>query len=338
LLEGVERIVFAPAVAERKRPPMFGPVDLASDRIKAWHASAPSDGFEWSVYLSSEISVSGIGHLWHRGELVEQDDLLPGFWRQQLSRTDTPSFSIEHESRLPERVEERRCVPAPTWGWNNYGHFLLDGLPRLLAARTLFGEELAYLFRADTPEWVLGICDVVGIGAERRVVFDAATERVRLVSGVYPAYGRQSIIHPALSAMLDTGGERRTGARIFLTRRDLSDRQKRARHCLNEDELAEIATTEFGFQQVAPEALPWVDQVRLFRTSAVIAGLVGSALHTSIFSDHKLKMAWVGFNAMAQLQICSFRSQPFGIYDEGVVAKAGYSVDTEKFRCLLAAL
>lgn len=337
--DGFNRLVFSYAVPEADRPMMFGPRDLVSDRVLAWHAARPSSGFEWPVYISSHVSVSGIGNLWLRGQLVEQEDLLPGYWRQQLSRTDTVAeYSIERERNLPEIVEARRCVPAPTWGWNNYGHFILDGLPRLLAARAIFRDDLFYLFRADTPTWVFGICDELGIGAERRVLFDHMTQRVRLAAGIFPAYARQGIIHPALATLIDTGGDRRTADRVFLTRRNLSALQKSARNCLNEDELADIAANEFGFRAVSPEDLSWREQVSLFRTAEAVAGLVGSALHTSLFADDRLKMAWVGFNAMAQLQISSFRSQPFAIYDDQVPVNSTYTVDAEKFRRLLGAL
>jgi capsular polysaccharide biosynthesis protein len=123
-----------------------------------------------------------------------------------------------------------------------------------------------------------------------------------------------------------------------LSRCDLPETRKAARNCTNEYNLAKIAHDEFGFNIVSPESLSFIDQITLFRTSRNVAGLIGSALHTSIFSDHKLSIAFVGLNALAQPQICRLANQRYSIYDVDIDVNGTFHVDEGKFRRLLRSL
>jgi capsular polysaccharide biosynthesis protein len=321
-----------------------GPDELVSARTLSWLAHEPKSAFDWWCYTSTSMSVSGIGNLWVGDQIVTQADLLPNYWHALFYQDRLKSlFDLERERSLPSRVVEEPCIPFTIWGYDTYGHVLIDALPRLLAARKLFGQNIKVLLRTDTPKWVFEICNVFGFEKNSFISFDPRAERIHLASGIFPAYGRQEgRIHPYVAHLfahssLPPYAPNRCGS-AFLSRCDLPETRKAARNCINEYNLAKIAHDEFGFDIVSPESLSFTDQIKLFRTSRNVAGLIGSALHTSVFSDHKLSIAFVGLNALAQPQICRLANQQYSIYDVDIDVNGAFHVDESHFRRLLQSL
>ena len=109
----------------------IGPDDLVSARTLSWLAHEPKSAFDWWCYTSTSISVSGIGNLWAGDQIITQADLLPNYWQDRLKSL----FDLERERTLPIRVVAEPCIPFTIWGYDTYGHVLIDALPRLLAAR-----------------------------------------------------------------------------------------------------------------------------------------------------------------------------------------------------------
>lgn len=91
--------------------------------------------------------------------------------------------------------------------------------------------------------------------------------------------------HPAMLDMLRAEaarvtGARRSGRKIYLSRRDAANR----RLPLNEEEVA-AALAARGFEIVAPGELPWAAQIRLFREAAIIVAPHGAALSNLAWTE-----------------------------------------------------
>jgi capsular polysaccharide biosynthesis protein len=99
-------------------------------------------------------------------------------------------------------------------------------------------------------------------------------------------YERSSRLHPVAS----------TPNRVYLTRRQLEIRNPRDRRkVVNNEADVESLFSRRGFTIVAPEKLPLHEQIALVGGAGQIAGLKGSALHMSLFSQRpKAKLIQIG--------------------------------------------
>jgi capsular polysaccharide biosynthesis protein len=150
------------------------------------------------------------------------------------------------------------------------------------------------------------------------------------------------MIHPQVARIIDQqpgllqpNGRSR---RCYLLRGNLAARRKLERHCTNEPTLSGVAQIEFGCEIVYPENLGWLEQVALFRSSSLVVGLIGSALHTSVMASDKPTVAFVGLNAMAQPQVARLRHQRYAVLDKDIDARGSYVVSVPAFRRLMEAV
>ncbi|WP_420137159.1 glycosyltransferase family 61 protein [Sphingomonas sp.] len=91
--------------------------------------------------------------------------------------------------------------------------------------------------------------------------------------------------HPAMLDLLRAEGARVTGARrtgrkIYLSRRDALNR----RLPLNEEEVTSTLEAR-GFEIIAPGELSWADQIRAFREAAIIVAPHGAALSNLAWTE-----------------------------------------------------
>lgn len=341
-----ESYTLAPEAPETTRPKCLTPQDLRSRLVDFLLTQELSKGFEWNIFLSSEVSVSGIGSLWIKDGVILDPRLVPEYWSRMYF--DNAYGNVAFEQTLAERIVEEPCVCVIGWGWDVYGHFMIEGLPRLLAAMEMLqgsAPEFRLLLRQDTPDWLLDIVQShLLIDKSRIVFFDPKTERVRLMRGVFPAQAKQrNAFHPCLRALtarhlknLPENSENRAG-KYFITRKLVPEKWNRARHCSNEEELLAIAET-YGYETYAPETEPWRDQVAKFRAARIVAGIWGSALHTSIFADENLKIGFIGALNDVQFNISALTGQSFSAFTAGLNISGEFSVPVDSFRRFLDSL
>jgi hypothetical protein len=130
-------------------------------------------------------------------------------------------------------------------------------------------------------------------------------------------------------------GGARGGRRIFLSRRAFVDSHTPARHFRQEEEFAAIASTEFGFEVVFPEQLPWPDQVALFMDAEAIVGEFGSGLHAAMFSRPGTRIVSIGFGNLTQSYIAALRGHELAYLRTDGPLSAEFSADAEHFRRLM---
>lgn len=296
------------------------------------------------VYLWNAI-VSGRGLIWRDDKLVTAPDLMPQYWKERLEDSG-PYIHPSHAFTVPTRDIYEPCISTIGWGWQIYGHNIIEMIPRMLLAIRA-AKELCVtprtLIRSDTPSWVRNLLlNHLGFTPDRIEVFEPLKEKVRLHKGLFPTYPLFPGIgfHPATAQLLDDlGGLPMPGEqqrRVYLTRRQLPSDLHQWRSCENEEELGKIASKEFGFEELAPETLTWSEQVGLFRESAVICGLHGSALHTAIFADGELSVGVVGRRNNVQTHIANLRGHKICYVESESNQKGSFRVDTAAFRELLS--
>lgn len=324
--------------------PHFTDVTASNDCAQPTNGSPQLNSrhtFDLCCYLTSDLLVSGFGQLWLDDRLITSPDLMPEYWRERVF--EQPKFMHPNFcSTLPIRIIEKPCICALGWGWNNYGHFLVEMLPRLLFARSwmarLNAPEADVLFRSDTPSWLLSICEKhLGIGRDKMIFFNATTERVKLMRGIFPTYLYRGFgFHPRLNFLL---AELRSLAaapleregNFFVSRQNVNV-QGFKRHCRNENELAAIAESEFDCKIICPENMSWREQVRLFRRARLMCGLYGSGLHTALLADQKLQLAIVGSGNSTQTHIAQLRGQKISFLVNGWNRSKSFSIDLDEFR------
>lgn len=305
--------------------------------IGLWHQPNGLTASALACFFSDSIVVSASGLLWFGEKVITARELMPQYWRALLSDKSDQSRP-RAEFALPIRTIEETCISAIGWGQRVYGHVITEMLPRLVlaleAAKHLDPAPLV-LLRSDAPPWVIDICTYI-IGDQGRIVFfDGARERVLLRRGIFPSY---SCLHPTMMGLIDSyfpSWQNKPGKGLrFLLRREVTT----PRFCVNEDRLAAIAETEFGASVFIPEALPWIEQVQLFRTTRTIVGLYGSGLHTALFSGASPLLGIVGAVNNIQSVIARLRRHPLAYQLAGFTPVGRYEVPEDGFRALMRAI
>jgi glycosyl transferase family 61 len=219
------------------------------------------------------------------------------FIEDPLTRLNPPWLSPELERDLSLGAERRRRRRAKGSvekgillagdGVDVYGHQLVDFLPGLamLDEFDLFADW-PLLLPSRAPEWLPPLIEVFSRHSrEVRTFSHRRSVSVEVGELCVPWVLRHPGFHPAASRVFDRiaglaadeGNADGRGHRIFILR------QRQARRLTNVDEVTAIFKAR-GFEPVAPEQLPFLDQVRLFAGAEFVAGEAGSALHGAVFS------------------------------------------------------
>jgi O-antigen biosynthesis protein WbqL len=206
-------------------------------------------------------------------------------------------------------------VPVhPHW---NFGHFLMEILPRLLLLDRECPRDWPILIARDEPAFIETMLRLAC--PDRPVVtFDPLTQAVRAprLTGCSDLITPRSAL-PALRGLFDDLRDRMlelgsdgapVAERIFLSRAGVRKR----RHVILDGDEIEQAVAAAGYLVVRPEELPFPDQVRLFASARVIAGEYGSALHNAIFARPDTTIVCLNWINPYQSQIASLMGHRIG--------------------------
>lgn len=336
---GFKRAIFDPKIPNFPRGPFFAD-DSEDSRLIGWHKGS-NNKFDISYYYSADLLVSGSGLLWHKDCLIASYDLIPRYWRRVIFSNKYSNPLREFD--LPVRVIDEPCISAIGWGFDVYGHVLIEMLPRLLAMSEIFRKKkilFKVLIREDMPAWACSMIKIcLAINDDDIIEFNPLIERVQLKEGYYPTLPYMGEgFHPEVSRLFDgvienSLNKKREGN--YFISRSLSDLPKSGRICLNEHELSEVAEKEFDFKVIAPEKMIWSSQVSLFRNAESVVGLFGSALHTAIMADSNITIGCVGLINAVQTHIAALRQQRMGYVTKGFSVSREYSVPIDNFRRML---
>ncbi|MDA8248000.1 MAG: glycosyltransferase family 61 protein [Rhodospirillales bacterium] len=264
----------------------FGPGRPASDWIGA-SASVPSAAVE-SVSLRDAVLFPTYITVFSP-ELGVYRPSAAGFTPESLSRADsTFVFRLNGTLEVPslDAIDffDGIGIPICGVGFNNYGHFLLDGLPLGAVLVEKLRSHGAYLIGPPLAAWQRHILQAADI-EERYLVLTQPRRFRRIVtssilSGHVGAPTRFTrVLFDRIRLWLGVHEERRE-RRIFISRPDRPGR----RYLENRAEV-ESCVQRYGFETVQPEHLSFPEQVRLFAAADVVAGEYGAAMANVGFCD-----------------------------------------------------
>lgn len=222
--------------------------------------------------------------------LFDRGACIDGVVREPVAAPPEALAAHDHPAAAGDRVH--LYVGAMT---AHYGHFITDVLSRLWPMLTWDGPKPYLLFHgpADHELWrrsgaITAVLGRFGLGIDDLVGFDTLHRIPRLVVAD-PCFAGGRSAHRAYRDLCEHVGRPfwddahvdTIERPVFLSKMRLP---KGSMHKIdNEDALAE-ALARRGVDIVFPETLSFADQVGLFARRRTVMGIVGSALHTSLFS------------------------------------------------------
>jgi Glycosyltransferase 61 len=231
-----------------------------------------------------------------KGWLLNWTDLTFGAHLNNLYKLapDSAHFPV-HERVLAAKKRMPNANLIAAAGYNVYGHWLLDYLPRI--NRLLGSEYEAHpVYRKTLRNW----SGALGALFAPRLMRPAnlfAAPAVHVEQLIVPTTGRAfgvleensmretwDRLNAALA--LDTAARVPVSApeKIFVSRRNV-DKELRPNRKIHNIDAMERRAARAGFTVVHPEAYSFAEQRLLFSAARVVVGEDGSGLHNSIFSQ-----------------------------------------------------
>lgn len=205
-----------------------------------------------------------------------------------------PTVDIAQEVRKAGGLHVEEC-PAIFFGNSavHYGHWLMDYAARLWAADEVRPDERPVLPPSPGVDACLDAPHIAALlqaarltgPPSRRLARAVHFKSIRVVEpaqqlGLVAFRVADTIHRRAARELLGAATQDFRGARIHLSRKR---HVSQIRTVLNEDAVEAMFRAR-GYTTIYPETLSLADQVALFNQAQVIAGAVGSAFHTGMFS------------------------------------------------------
>jgi len=221
-----------------------------------------------------------------------------------LGNTVLTSFSTNHPEyycravlakNVADRVESRISgvvVSLAGPGWQTWGHWLVDFLPRLYLFRRMGWElnAIRWLVPAAIPPYVYQFLSTLGVARDSLLLHEQGSSLLEVDELIVPQnLTAGNVMHPIYSdavawmnTVINRSGLIRQGQarRLFISRRS----NPGWRELLNRVEIESLAV-EYGYTIVEPSAMTVAEQIGVFAGATHIAGEYGSGLHNSIFAQ-----------------------------------------------------
>lgn len=248
--------------------PESGRSEFSSGRTVAWHAG--------TVYDS-------------RGQIIHHARRAGGYAGDFLHSLDQEYVELSLDCR---RIDGSHYYGG-LW-MQNFGHFLIETLPTLWAhdgaTPTLFHKL------GSVDRFKLELLELSGV-SNAPVFVEEATRVERLIVPSRPFVLNRACSQAAVR-LWDRTAQAATGdadgtRRVWLSRSKAEAEQRQVSRTLGYRELDD-EFRELGFEVIFPETLPVREQIEVARTSAILAGFEGSALHLSAFAHPGTKILMLG--------------------------------------------
>ena len=229
------------------------------------------------------------------------DDRLRGAPSTALEiRHATLAFGGEHvldvtldATAAPDRVTDAVTIAVPKLTYHfsarklrNFGHWLLDGVPQIVALDAL-APDAVFLLPDPLKAVYRSTLGLLGISDERLRPWTGSpvscSRLLLLEDDARGGGGRPlSALLQTRRRFLERAGHRDgpVTRRLYVSRRDA----KRHRRWVDNEPEVEALFASRGFEIVAMSECPWPEQVRLFSSARVVAGVSGAGLADIIFA------------------------------------------------------
>lgn len=314
------------------------------------HALAAGPVGARGCYALEGAVLAGACHVTVEGEVAVAPDLTPTYWRRMLE--DGALGEAPHRRDLPVRAVDGPVAVVATLGYGEYGHWLLDILPRLwtLAGARPDLRDVRIALPTDAPAFGAALLARLGLRPEQLLVHDPWVERIAPRLLLLPSLAHDDYrLHPAAAGYFDALAVRHAapgGGRprhLFLSRARYGRPGIPGRHLVNHDDVRALLEA-CGFTTVCPELLPWPEQLALFAGARVVVGEHGSAMKNLLFTPPGAAVVNIHYLNDTQSKIAALRGHHM-IYLRGEDLRAApdggveYRVDIPNLaRCVAAAL
>lgn len=300
----------------------------------------------------------GLGCL--RNVLVSGRSLVGRSWLIYRLAPFAPAYVddyLTHNLHVGDRkIARKQRISAPGvtvllthWNSNVYGHWLLEGMPKLLLLRQIahhlppFRIVLPMSLGSWISAWIREILPEATIES-----YDDSRSYLHCRTLLLPtllADPVHHLFHPELArllATLDPPITPRRGRKLYVSRVAPS----LYRQLANQAEIEDIAVRE-GLELVRPETLPISEQIALFASADLLVGEFGSAMHNALFSPRDTRVFCLNWINGLQSRIAQLKQQRVGylLPSDGVPVKyvegaspESYHIDPHVFRKCVRAL
>jgi hypothetical protein len=167
--------------------------------------------------------------------------------------------------------------------FDHYGHFLLEGLARILTPQLAASDAPIVFFNpmrmSKLPSYVINIFSLIGID-HRRIILCNSAMRIERLHVQEPAFEINGVVRPEPYQRIKLPHFTENPSEFSYVSRSKLGRKRVVR---KEEVLEALLTKEFGARIVYPEDLGFEEQIDTISRSKLLMGCEGSAFHTCIF-------------------------------------------------------
>jgi hypothetical protein len=248
-------------------------------------SAAPDVRALWDRLLQREVSCGDVLHGFPSTVLDVPNAIVsttsPGALRMSLRQPLHPTALHHAVCGVP-----RFTYDFPPRKLRNFGHWLLDCVPQVVAISTV-APDAVFLLPTPLRGFHESTLSLAGLTQRQMLAWDGAPiECDRLL--VLESDGRTGGGRP-LSALTEmrrvltssAGAPAARGRRIYVSRRDA----RAKRHWLLNEPDVETVFRRRGFEILVMADCPMEEQVQIFREAGVVAGISGAGLADIVFSS-----------------------------------------------------
>ena len=264
----------------------------------------------------------GMGLLLRDGKILHESGVMPDYFDRMMrlmGMSHAPVLKWLNGILKPDLEIIEIDTPAiiPVHAHWNFGHFLMEMVPRLLVLDSQCPRDWPILMAKTDPSFVSDM--VLIICPERAIVmFDPETQAIRApyLMGCGDTITPRGYLHglrPHLETLRDRLNSQASpdgpkADRVYFSRSGI---RKRRHYTVNRARI-ENAAAKAGFLVVRPETLSLPDQVRLTAGARLIAGEYGSAMHNAVFARPGTDIICLNWINAYQSQIASLMGHRIG--------------------------
>jgi hypothetical protein len=327
--------------------------ELVNAEIREDHFRVQPQPAGIGVACLRDTLVSGYSLVGRASTVYRLPPVTPLYVDEYLSRGSMSDDLPVGNRRLIHR--RKRLVPGASvllthWNSGVYGHWLLEGMPKLLLLRQIAASlpPFRILLPRKLPEFVTGWIRFLLPDSDIEI-YDERTEYLHCDTLLLPTLlmHPEHYFHPTLAPLVDelcrsASADAAGGRKLYVSRVASSN----FRRLSNQAEIEEIAVKE-GLTLVRPETFSIADQIEMFASADLVVGEFGSAMHNALFSPSQTKIFCLNWINAMQSRIAQLKHHEIGYllpsdgtavrYVEGSPSVT-YHIDAQLFRKCLRTL
>jgi hypothetical protein len=298
------------------------------------------------LHCFRDAVVGGLAYFEVNAKILSDSEFMPEHLRTGAL---DPNATLPSRLALDEKYIEDPCLLFALKGYDIYGHWLLDILPRVVLAKCLIGDlwsKIKVILPSDTPSFAKDILTkFFGLNYSNVIEFTRWETKLRLRQLLVPSLvHREYFFHPTAlliyeqmfaAANVDSTAPLPSSPLLFITRKGFLDKSRSFKRSFDNESEAFNRAERHGFITCSPEALCWPSQLKIFRQAKCIVGDYGSALHNGVFQQYPSRMLCFRPLNLVQSKIAALRGTSVNYMmpaSEGKIDdRDHFSIDLEKF-------